>query len=600
MIPNKTILYSLLMLISNFIFGKDIVIDNSFKQLEIYSTLNKYKNNTQDSIFKFDIKNTTAVNKQLYISIINPTIDKIEIIDNNKSTILGDAILFKKRVFKHSNFIYPLELNASESRQLYIKIHKQWEPLAFTIKLDTENSFIKHSNHDNIFLGFFLGIFFMFLMLLICFYIFSRSNYFILYAVINIFSLIFYFLYTGIGYQYIWSFSVLAQKYIIIVAIVGYFYSHILFIKSFFTSQFKKISYQTILNTILIICLVFSAVLLILQIIKTPYFISFNAFYDTICILFCVYTISVFSLSFYAFNESKRREILWIAVTMLLHIFNWFIFLNTIYGRSEILNKISGFQLFNSSIFVSQINLILTLVELLFICIFVVFNYHFLVRKNNLTYKRLEYLQKRNINTFVLGQEEEREKITDSIDNTLKIDIKNLEKRIEQFQQHSNENKVIPTVLKDLHNTLQDLKNITSNYVTPDLQNMYYYELIHTSTDKLNAEKNVTYVFDTIKDDFKLNAIANAHIYRICQELSNNIFKHANATEVTIQSKIDQHDLILKFIDNGKGFIEHNQKGIGLLNIESRINSLNGNIYFLSNEKRGTIIHIILTIKDII
>ena len=80
MIPNKTILYSLLMLISNFIFGKDIVIDNSFKQLEIYSTLNKYKNNTQDSIFKFDIKNTTAVNKQLYISIINPTIDKIEII----------------------------------------------------------------------------------------------------------------------------------------------------------------------------------------------------------------------------------------------------------------------------------------------------------------------------------------------------------------------------------------------------------------------------------------------------------------------------------------------------------------------------------------
>lgn len=600
MLKRKLVLLIWFILTSNFFFGSEIIVDSSFKQAEIYNKISSDFINKHDSVFNIKIINSTGQSKELYLSIINPAIDKIELIESDTTLVFGDIIPFSKRAFKHSNFVYNIQLKANQSTQLQLKIYKQWEPLAVKIKLESENAFIKRTNHDNIFLGFFLGIFFMFLMILICFYIFSKSTYFLLYFIINLFGLIFYLLYSGIGYQYIWFYSVFIQKYVIVFASIGYFYFHIIFIQHFFTSQFKNNIYHVVLKIVLAVCLVFAAVLIALQLTGSSYFINFQWFYKIIVILLIFYTAVVFSLTFYAFRESKRREIIWIAVTMYLHVINWLIFINTVYGNSSFLNHISNFQLFKSSIFVSQINLILTITEMFVISMFIVYNYHFLVRKNNLSYKRLEYLQKRNINTFVLGQEEEREKITDSIESTLKIDIEKLQQQIQLFQDRSEESKVTPVVLKDLNNTLQDLKNITSNYVTPDLQNMLYHELIYTSTDKLNAEKEVNYMFDNIPQDFKLNAIANAHIYRVCQELSNNIFKHANATNVTVQSKIDQNIIILKFIDNGKGFMENNQKGLGLLNIESRINSLNGNINFLSNDKKGTIIHIILQKKDII
>lgn len=600
MLKRKLVLLIWFILTSNFFFGSEIIVDSSFKQAEIYNKISSDFINKHDSVFNIKIINSTGQSKELYLSIINPAIDKIELIESDTTLVFGDIIPFSKRAFKHSNFVYNIQLKANQSTQLQLKIYKQWEPLAVKIKLESENAFIKRTNHDNIFLGFFLGIFFMFLMILICFYIFSKSTYFLLYFIINLFGLIFYLLYSGIGYQYIWFYSVFIQKYVIVFASIGYFYFHIIFIQHFFTSQFKNNIYHVVLKIVLAVCLVFAAVLIALQLTGSSYFINFQWFYKIIVILLIFYTAVVFSLTFYAFRESKRREIIWIAVTMYLHVINWLIFINTVYGNSSFLNHISNFQLFKSSIFVSQINLILTITEMFVISMFIVYNYHFLVRKNNLSYKRLEYLQKRNINTFVLGQEEEREKITDSIESTLKIDIEKLQQQIQLFQVRSEESKVTPVVLKDLNNTLQDLKNITSNYVTPDLQNMLYHELIYTSTDKLNAEKEVNYMFDNIPQDFKLNAIANAHIYRVCQELSNNIFKHANATNVTVQSKIDQNIIILKFIDNGKGFMENNQKGLGLLNIESRINSLNGNINFLSNDKKGTIIHIILQKKDII
>lgn len=600
MLKRKLVLLIWFILTSNFFFGSEIIVDSSFKQAEIYNKISSDFINKHDSVFNIKIINSTGQSKELYLSIINPAIDKIELIESDTTLVFGDIIPFSKRAFKHSNFVYNIQLKANQSTQLQLKIYKQWEPLAVKIKLESENAFIKRTNHDNIFLGFFLGIFFMFLMILICFYIFSKSTYFLLYFIINLFGLIFYLLYSGIGYQYIWFYSVFIQKYVIVFASIGYFYFHIIFIQHFFTSQFKNNIYHVVLKIVLAVCLVFATVLIALQLTGSSYFINFQWFYKIIVILLIFYTAVVFSLTFYAFRESKRREIIWIAVTMYLHVINWLIFINTVYGNSSFLNHISNFQLFKSSIFVSQINLILTITEMFVISMFIVYNYHFLVRKNNLSYKRLEYLQKRNINTFVLGQEEEREKITDSIESTLKIDIEKLQQQIQLFQDRSEESKVTPVVLKDLNNTLQDLKNITSNYVTPDLQNMLYHELIYTSTDKLNAEKEVNYMFDNIPQDFKLNAIANAHIYRVCQELSNNIFKHANATNVTVQSKIDQNIIILKFIDNGKGFMENNQKGLGLLNIESRINSLNGNINFLSNDKKGTIIHIILQKKDII
>ena len=82
-------------------------------------------------------------------------------------------------------------------------------------------------------------------------------------------------------------------------------------------------------------------------------------------------------------------------------------------------------------------------------------------------------------------------------------------------------------------------------------------------------------------------------IYRIVQELINNIIKHSKADEVSVQLFNSNNTIILIVEDNGVGFAkEKNKKGIGLLNITSRLDMVNGNVNFEPSPKSGTLVTI--------
>jgi len=211
------------------------------------------------------------------------------------------------------------------------------------------------------------------------------------------------------------------------------------------------------------------------------------------------------------------------------------------------------------------------------------------------------FFQKRNINTFVLGQEDEREKISNEIGNAISTDILHLKKSLLDLQFIDEKNK-IPTILNDIDKTLEDIKNITSNYVAPNMQQMKLAELITTATEKIYTETNLQFNFNQMPENFQLNAVANINLYRVLQEISNNILKHASAKNVTIHTIKDSKSLQIKITDDGVGFESFTpaNKGIGLMNIESRMNSLNGNFYVLSNKQKGSTMHLIMPLKDII
>jgi signal transduction histidine kinase len=75
------------------------------------------------------------------------------------------------------------------------------------------------------------------------------------------------------------------------------------------------------------------------------------------------------------------------------------------------------------------------------------------------------------------------------------------------------------------------------------------------------------------------------------QELLTNIIKHAEATEVTIQFSEDENMLNVMVEDNGKGFDVNKIKyGLGLTNIEKRLEKIEGDIVIDSAIGNGTTI----------
>ena len=82
------------------------------------------------------------------------------------------------------------------------------------------------------------------------------------------------------------------------------------------------------------------------------------------------------------------------------------------------------------------------------------------------------------------------------------------------------------------------------------------------------------------------------HIFRILQELLNNSVRHGKATEISIQFTNFDGQNSCTYIDNGIGFdnsSEEYQKGLGMKNIESRINFLGGQFSFNSQPNEGVI-----------
>ncbi len=86
-------------------------------------------------------------------------------------------------------------------------------------------------------------------------------------------------------------------------------------------------------------------------------------------------------------------------------------------------------------------------------------------------------------------------------------------------------------------------------------------------------------------------------IYRITQELANNIVKHARATKASIKLCIQHGTLMLNVSDNGIGFEHPKTKGIGLKTIHDRVVLLGGTTNIESASGKGTVINICIPLN---
>ena len=99
-----------------------------------------------------------------------------------------------------------------------------------------------------------------------------------------------------------------------------------------------------------------------------------------------------------------------------------------------------------------------------------------------------------------------------------------------------------------------------------------------------------------------MNDNTNVMLFRIVQELLNNIVKYAQADEVLLQLTYSDEWLNLTIEDDGKGFdIEQidSEKGMGLKSIEFRTGYVGGNYEIDSRPGAGTLVTINVPLQRI-
>lgn len=94
--------------------------------------------------------------------------------------------------------------------------------------------------------------------------------------------------------------------------------------------------------------------------------------------------------------------------------------------------------------------------------------------------------------------------------------------------------------------------------------------------------------------DPSLSPLLATTLYRIVQEAFNNVVRHAKASQVHVTIQQDLRTIRCSIKDNGAGFdvsslsVRSGQRGIGLLGIRERLNSLGGSLSLQSTPGQGT------------
>ncbi|WAC01197.1 sensor histidine kinase [Lacinutrix neustonica] len=152
--------------------------------------------------------------------------------------------------------------------------------------------------------------------------------------------------------------------------------------------------------------------------------------------------------------------------------------------------------------------------------------------------------------------------------------------------------------LQDIEKEIRTISHDLKNEVL--LKKQEYSELlktlIKTQSDISNftfiLENNATNYLNETTDTIKIN------FYRIVQESLLNITKHAHANAVHIYINFDNGIINCTIQDDGVGFKSKKvNKGIGLSNIASRVEVLNGKYSIESSRAKGTKLTILIPFK---
>jgi len=186
-----------------------------------------------------------------------------------------------------------------------------------------------------------------------------------------------------------------------------------------------------------------------------------------------------------------------------------------------------------------------------------------------------------SIDAFIEGEEKEKLRIGRELHDGIAQEI--VAVKLAMQQQHSD-NKLV----EELNRISLDIRNISHELMPQTLKEYGLKVAIEDVCQKILAPSGIRYEINAaIPDDRMANKI-EISLYRIFQELVHNIIKHSRATEVLVQLHKMNNHIVLMVEDNGEGMTAEKTNGIGISNLKSRVQLLDGNIQYDSSKTDGT------------
>jgi two-component system NarL family sensor kinase len=248
--------------------------------------------------------------------------------------------------------------------------------------------------------------------------------------------------------------------------------------------------------------------------------------------------------------------------------------------------------------------LIIAIVFFILISFLLYFVYLNRVQKQEKKYQsKLLHQNIESTKLIIQAEENERNRIAADLHDTVGQSITaakfNFEAFINKIQINNESEKNLSQVIKQLlDESSKEVSNVSRNMMPNALMKLGLGSAIKNFIEKLDGQK--IRIIANIDIQHNIEKSTEIIVYRIIQEIVNNVIKHAFANQLYITASTDPHSLSITLEDNGVGFDLKNMKennGIGLNNIRTRIAFLQGNVDIDSSPQKGTCITLYIPLK---
>lgn len=520
--------------------------------------------------FHFTITNKDTVDVNLYIDIESPRLNNLKLFEYDGQLArslaqTGDFFPFDKRAIEHKNFVISSVLKRNETKDYFLFVNQIGHAFILPIKILKDNAFQTYTSRSYLTDGITYGILLFVAVFSLVLYISTRHLLYMYYALYIISALLWMLSYFGLGYEYLWG------KYPFICTVSSPFLASI---NLFFNIricqlllQLKKANHflNKLANILGVALLVIGVIPWIVNLNLNQYGYQLNATYLTIFLTIIIGSVLTVLCST-LFNSIKGSIVArFYLVASILKVGSILNLALLEFGISPALYDLDNFL---------KIGILIEIALLTFALA-----------------QRYNFYKFKTFQQIIFAQEGERKKIAadlhDTVSNTLTgihLTLTNLISQETNLSLETRQN------LEKIYSKVRDLQHETryiSHRLTPDyiLKNSLI-PIIEKYIDDLGTHlaenKTNTPLINFSSNDELINfpEATKLNIYRIIQELISNALKHSCASTVEVIFSFTKKDLTIVVEDNGIGI--HNKgndkAGIGMNNIKSRVEIMNGKI----------------------
>ncbi|PZX15864.1 PAS domain-containing protein [Breznakibacter xylanolyticus] len=202
-------------------------------------------------------------------------------------------------------------------------------------------------------------------------------------------------------------------------------------------------------------------------------------------------------------------------------------------------------------------------------------------------------IQQRIIDTMIETEENERRKLAGDLHDEIGPLLSSMRMYNASLQRKTTDTKnleLVELLSRLTDDSIEKIREISHNLSPAILERYGLVSAISAECELMQPIIPVT--FNHNIRQIRFSARIETTLYRIVKELMNNTKKHSGANRASLDIHFTNEQVLVKYHDNGSGFptdiiTSEPTRGMGLLNIEMRVRSINGEYAMTSEPGTG-------------